>query len=161
MKAKTINIDFLHLDLSTCERCVATDSTLDEALSALSGIFELLGYVVHTNKVHITTRELAAEHHFLSSPTIRVNGVDIGGEIKENDCSDCGDLCGDSVECRVFVYEGKEYEQPPVAMIVDGVLRVMFSDIHAQNTPYVMPDNLEKYFEGIDGQCCCSGGKCC
>lgn len=74
---KTVMIDFLYLDLNTCERCMATDDTLEEALSALSPVFQALDSEVTVNKVNITTRELAEQHHFISSPTIRINGVDI------------------------------------------------------------------------------------
>ncbi len=34
---KKLRIDFLYLDLSTCERCMATDSTLNE-VSLLHGM---------------------------------------------------------------------------------------------------------------------------
>ncbi|MCL1917028.1 MAG: DUF2703 domain-containing protein [Peptococcaceae bacterium] len=33
---KKLNIDFLYLDLNTCERCMATDETLQKALGVLS-----------------------------------------------------------------------------------------------------------------------------
>ena len=145
---KTIDIDFLYLDLSTCERCQATDSSLKEALHTLSRVFDTLGYTIKVNKVNITSRELAEQYRFVSSPTIRVNGADICTELVENDCSDCGDLCGDSVDCRVFVYEGKEYEQPPAAMIVDGILRALYCNLAKSDAPYTLPDNLEKFFSG-------------
>jgi len=146
---KALDVDFLYLDLSTCERCQATDSSLKEALKALSGVFDTLGYTVNVNEVNIISRELAEQYRFVSSPTIRVNGVDICTELVESDCSDCGDLCGDSVDCRVFVYEGSEYEQPPAAMIVDGILRVLFGILAKSDAPYALPDNLEKFFSGV------------
>lgn len=40
--SKKLSIDFLYLDLSTCDRCMATDSTIIEALAELSGILEAL-----------------------------------------------------------------------------------------------------------------------
>ena len=95
---------------------MATDETLKQALEVLSGVFDTLGFEVKANSVNITSRELAEEYRFISSPTIRVNGVDICSELVESNCADCGDLCGDSMDCRVFLYEGKEYEQPPVPM---------------------------------------------
>lgn len=69
--------ELLGFDLKNCERCMATDDTLEEALSALSPVFQALDSEVTVNKVNITTRELAEQHHFISSPTIRINGVDI------------------------------------------------------------------------------------
>jgi hypothetical protein len=163
---KTLDIDFLYLDLTTCERCQSTDSSLKEALNVLSGVFDTLGYAVNVNEVNITSRELAEQYRFVSSPTIRVNGVDICTEIVESDCADCGDLCGDNVDCRVFTYEGKEYEQPPDAMIVDGILRVLYGNVAKSDAPYTLPDNLAKFFTGVENANCsegCGGGgsKCC
>jgi hypothetical protein len=153
---KTLDIDFLYLDLNTCERCMSTGGTLKKALDILSGVFDALGYRVQVNSVHITSKKLAEKYHFVSSPTIRVNGVDICSEVKESGCADCGDLCGDSVNCRVFVYEGKAYEQPPVAMIVNGILNAMYREKPDEDKPYALPDNLNKFFAGKSG-CCDSG----
>lgn len=147
---KRIAIDFLYLDLNTCERCIATGGTLDEALTALAPAFQAMNYVVDVNKVNITTKELAERYRFISSPTIRVNGVDISTELKESDCKDCGELSGCNVDCRVFVYEGEDFEQPPVAMIIDGIMRVLHgAQVQVEQKPYTIPDNLTKYFEGL------------
>jgi len=156
---KQIIIDFLYLDLNTCERCIATDETLKKALDVLSGVFETLDYQVKINKVNITSIELAEEYRFVSSPTIRVNGVDICTELVESGCADCGDLCGDSVDCRVFVYEGKQYEQPPVPMIVDGILKAIYGWKPSETENYIMPDNLIRFFEGKT-TCCESNCGC-
>lgn len=141
-------MDFLYLDLSTCERCIETDETLKKALDVLSGVFDTLGFRVKVNSVNITSKELAEEYRFISSPTIRVNGADICSEIKESACKDCGCLCGDSVDCRVFVYEGKEYERPPAAMIVDGILKAIYGQKPCENTVYTLPKNLGSFFTG-------------
>ncbi|CUX42346.1 Arsenical resistance operon trans-acting repressor ArsD [Clostridium sp. C105KSO13] len=143
---KMVTIEFLYLDLNTCERCVATSDTLDEAVRLLVPVFQTLDYTVEVMKINVTTKELAEQYHFISSPTIRVNGVDICSELKESNCKDCGDLCGDSVDCRVFVYDGKEYEQPPVAMIVDGILGVLYGREYNAEVSYELPQNLNNYF---------------
>lgn len=147
---KTLMIDFLYLDLHTCERCVATDGTLEEALEALSGVLDALNYEVKVNKVEIATRELAKQYRFVSSPTIRVNGFDIGGEIQENNCCSCGTICGDTVDCRTFTYDGASYEQPPKAMLIDGILRVLYGNPMPEQTHYALPDNLARFFAGLE-----------
>ena len=162
---KQLTIDFLYLDLNTCERCIATDETLKEALHLLSGVFDALKYQVNVNTVNITSREIAEKYNFISSPTIRVNGTDICAELMENNCDDCGDICGDSVDCRVFVYEGNEYEQPPVPMIVDGILKVLYGNQNRDAGPYSLPDNLERFFQGKNSccgtSCDCVANECC
>ena len=168
---RQVSVEFSYLDLNTCERCVATGDTLDEALAALAPAFDVLGVVVTVNKVNITTRELAEQYRFVSSPTIRVNGVDICTELKESHCGDCSDLSGCSTVCRVFVYQGREYEQPPAGMIADGILRVLYGQQTAQEQPaYVLPENLVNYFNGrttlmktiavFEPAMCCNTGVC-
>jgi hypothetical protein len=105
---QAIVIDFLYLDLSVCTRCQGTDSSLDEALVEIERVLKAMGKEVVVNKINVTTEELAVKHRFVSSPTIRVNGRDIQMEVKETLCESCGDLCGDDVDCRVWVYQGKE-----------------------------------------------------
>lgn len=150
---KQLAIDFLYLDLNTCERCMATDETLKQALEVLSGVFDTLRLEAKINSVNITSKELAEEYRFISSPTIRVNGVDICSELVESNCADCGDLCGDSVDCRVFVYEGKNYEQPPVPMIVDGILKAIYGEQSQEEDAYTLPNNLKRFFTGKSGCC--------
>jgi len=147
---QVLDVEFLYLDLTTCERCQAADATLKQALSVLAGVFDTLGYGVRLNEVNITSRQLAAQYRIYSSPTIRVNGVDIETSVKESDCADCGSLSGCATDCRVFTWDGQDFEQPPAAMIVDGILRVLFGDQPPDDTPYVLPENLERFFSGIE-----------
>ena len=153
MDNRDIVIDFLFLDLSQCTRCQGTDNTLEEALREVAGQLEKTGRQVRVNKVQINTADLAREYRFLTSPTIRVNGRDIQLDIVESNCESCGDLCGDSVDCRVWVYEGKEYEVPPNELIIKGILGAL-SEVNDDNdgveVPYEMPENLVKFFKGLE-----------
>lgn len=149
-KRREVILDFLYLDLNTCERCKATGASFDLAVTLLLDIFKLLDFHVEIHKINVTTKELAEQYHFISSPTIRVNGIDICDEVKENRCQDCGDLCGETVDCRIFIYQGEEYEEPPVAMIVEGILEVVFGHINQKEKNYQLPDNLKRFFSGKD-----------
>lgn len=148
---KQLLIDFLYLDLSVCERCQGTDQNLDDALSDVSAVLHAAGFEVLVNKVNIINKELANQYKFMSSPTIRVNGRDIAVDVKENSCTSCGDLCGDSVDCRVFTYEGSEYNTPPKAMIINAILGEVYgakSEPVKADGEYVLPENLRIFFEG-------------
>ena len=92
-KKRQIIIDFLYLDLSVCKRCQGTETNLEDAVNEVSTVLRTAGFDIVVNKININSRELAIEHHFLSSPTIRVNGRDIALEVKESSCKECGDLC--------------------------------------------------------------------
>ncbi|MDI3478511.1 MAG: hypothetical protein PWQ59_2036 [Thermoanaerobacterium sp.] len=153
---KTIVIDFLYLDLDVCTRCQGTDDSLEDAISDVAKVLKLTGLEVTLNKVHIDSMEKAIQNKFISSPTIRVNGKDIQLEVKETHCESCGDLCGDEVDCRVWLYEGKEYTVPPKAMIIDAILREVYSNektsedtsVNNEET-FELPENLKKFFEAI------------
>lgn len=146
---KPIIIDFLYIDLSVCERCQGTGETLSEAVKDVGQILEAAGYDIKVNFIHVQTEEQAEELGFVSSPTIRINGQDIQLDVKETLCESCGDLCGEDIDCRVWVYDGKEYTIPPKPMIVNAILGYIYGG-GFQDTERIpqkqVPDNLKKFF---------------
>jgi len=160
---KRIVIDLLYLDLSVCTRCQGTDTSLDDALADISKVLEATGVAVVVNKVNVLTEEQAKEYQFVSSPTIRVNGRDIQMEVKESLCESCGDLCGENVDCRVWVYQGQEYTVPPKAMITEAILKEVYgsNDNDEEKQEYIIPENLKRFYETmkkkkgeISSNCC-------
>ncbi|MHB1314226.1 MAG: DUF2703 domain-containing protein [Christensenellales bacterium] len=145
---KKIAIDFLYLDLTVCGRCQGTDSSLEEAIGEVSAVLGAAGYDFVLNKVNIATEELAKQYEFVSSPTIRINGRDIALEVKESCCEDCGELCGDAVDCRVWEYEGRTYTVPPKALIVNAILKEVYGIQPPQEKgEYRLPENLKNFFQ--------------
>ena len=165
MKEKQVVIEYLYLDLHVCDRCVGTDKVLDEVVEQLKPVLELADYSVEYKKKEMTTEKDAIQYQFLSSPTIRVNGKDICDRVIENDCQCCGDISGTSVDCRVFEYEGKQYEVPPKAMLAEAILKAVFSPkADCDCKEYELPDNLKQFYKGKmqkSGCCCCCDGNCC
>jgi len=137
-KDKKLEIDFLYLDLSVCERCQATDKVLDEALDKLreetKDVKELT-----INKIKIMSDEEAKKYNLVRSPTIKINGVDIEKilagklEIKDDYCESCVSGCDKSclevtdggTQCRIVEYKGKTYEAVPKEMIKDAIRKVL------------------------------------
>lgn len=141
----------MYLDLSVCERCQGTENNLEDAVREVAGVLEAAGFDIVLNKINVTTKELAIQHKFLSSPTIRIHGKDIAMEFKESACRECGELCGDDVECRVWIYEGQEYNEPPKALIINAILKEVYGGGAAEkaaSAPYELPKNLEVFFAG-------------
>lgn len=146
-------IDFLFLDLSVCSRCRGTDRVLDEAIADAAHVLKAAGMDVTVNKINISTRKLAIEHRFISSPTIRVNGVDIDADVKETQCESCGELCGEAVDCRVWTYNGAEYTEPPKAMIVNALLQAVYGGPKPHvESGYELPDNLKRFFDAMEAR---------
>ena len=155
-QSRKLVIDLLYLDLSVCDRCQGTDQSLDDAVFEVAKVLETANIEVTLNKIHITSEEQAIALRFLSSPTIRVNGRDIQLEAHENKCEACGDLCGDDVDCRVWVYQGQEYTIPPKAMIIEAILREAFGGVNSENpikqAEYKLPENLKNFFSSLQSK---------
>lgn len=138
------------MDLDVCVPCRGTESSLEESLSEVARVFEATGIEVAVRKIHVQTEEQALALGFVSSPTIRVNGRDVQLEVRESLCPSCGDLCGGDVDCRVWVYQGKEYSVPPKGLIIEAILREVYKkpgeDDAEQPRPAKLPENLKKFF---------------
>lgn len=157
-------VEYLYLDLNTCERCVGTDDILDEVMATLTPAIEMAGYNVKYNKIKMDTQEIARQYQFVSSPTIRVNGHDICQSVAENSCGCCSEISGTDVECRVFEYNGLVYEVPPKEMIAEAILTTVFISSDKFNyvsQEYELPQNLRMFFEGKKSKECSCKGNCC
>lgn len=160
---KKVIVEYLFLDLQSCDRCIGTDAALDEVMATLTPALKLAGFEIEYSKLEMKTAELAAKYQFLSSPTIRVNGQDICGSVKENSCGCCSEISGTDVACRVFEYKGESYDVPPKEMLAGAILKTAFGAADSCSCGgYQLPDNLKTFYEGKTGKSACScGGSCC
>ena len=149
-----LQIDFLFLDLTSCTRCQGTDQNLEAALDAVRQVLEATGTDVEVNKIHVESAEHARELRFVSSPTITINDRDVALEFRESSCDSpcCTDGYGGRIACRTWMYEGREHPEPPVAMIVDAILRQVYAgaavEAEVEAEPYELPENLDRFFAG-------------
>lgn len=156
-------VEYLYLDLQTCDRCIGTDNVLDEVMTAIAPALRLAGYEVEYNKIKIETEELAKKYKFLSSPTIRINGQDICVSVKENNCGCCSEISGTNVACRIFEYNGNTYEVAPKEMLAKAIFKSVFeaSEGYCSCSEYQLPTNLKKFFDGKKNKTCSCSGNCC
>lgn len=154
---KKVLIEYLYLDLNTCNRCIGTDKVLDEVMMTITPALQLAGYNVEYTKVEMETEEIAAKYKFLSSPTIRVNGQDICSSVRENSCGCCGEISGADVDCRLFEYNGHAYEVPPKEMLANDIFCSIFGvnkDASSFESKYELPENLKVFFKGKNSKIC-------
>ena len=149
---RTFQIEFLFLDLDTCTRCHATDATLLEAIERTRPALDSAGVAVNITKTLVASEAQAQALGFVSSPTIRINGIDIAGELVESACDSCSETCAcnGGVDCRDWLWQGERSHEPPLGLIVDAIMR------HAGGTAPdsatspprwgMVPANLRKYF---------------
>ncbi|MBZ5527746.1 MAG: DUF2703 domain-containing protein [Acidobacteriia bacterium] len=158
-----IEIDFLFVDLDVCPRCKGTDVNLETALQTVRSVLESAGAQVTVRKILVDTENKARELGFVSSPTIRVNGRDLALELRESSCASCSEACGceGSIDCRVWLYRGKEHTVAPVPMIVDAILAAVYGakeDVPMPPRAEVIPENLKRFFAAkamkANSSCC-------
>ena len=162
-KKKAI-IEYLYLDLETCDRCIGTDNVLDEVMMTITPALNIAGFEVEYRKIEMKTAEIATQYKFISSPTIRVNGQDICKSVAENSCGCCSDISGTDMNCRVFEYNEETYEVPPKEMLAKAILSVVFGQLETGCSccEYELPENLRDFFNGKKSKSGCScGGNCC
>jgi hypothetical protein len=160
-KEKKVAVEYLYLDLHSCDRCIGTDRVLDDVISKLAPVLEMAGYTVNYTKVEMENEEMAIFHRFVSSPTIRVNGRDIALSVQESPCGCCSDISGTNVDCRVFEYDGKSYEIPPKEMLTEAIMAAVLTDraCCGEVSAYQLPENLKQFYDGKSKKC--AGGNCC
>ncbi|MDQ4129179.1 MAG: DUF2703 domain-containing protein [Actinomycetota bacterium] len=154
---RTVEVEFLYLDLVTCSRCRASDATLDAVVGIVRPVLDLRGASIAVRKTLVETEEQARALGFVSSPTIRMNGRDIAGELTESSCPECSELCGSDgwVDCRVWDYRGELHTEAPTGLIVEAILAEVESSGAARSegtpeeTPFMdVPENLKRFFAG-------------
>jgi hypothetical protein len=162
-----LRIEFLFLDLTTCARCLGADRSLESALGVVREVLQATDVELEVDKILVESAEQARALRFVSSPTIRVDGHDVALELRESSCGSeaCSDGCGEQIACRVWVHRGREYTEPPVAMIVDAVLGHVYGGAPPrgarQREPYVLPENLARFFSAKTGSAESEESACC
>ncbi|MCA1731373.1 MAG: DUF2703 domain-containing protein [Actinobacteria bacterium] len=163
--SRTIEVDFLYLDLTTCSRCCASDASLDAAVQIVRPVLDAVGAGVEVRKTLVETEEQAVALGFVSSPTIRANGRNTAGELMESFCQECGELCGcdGRVDCRVWDYRSELHTEAPTGLIVEALLAEVErsnsarSEEAPETTPSAdVPENLKLFFAGRGASSCCS-----
>jgi len=182
--SRVIEIELLAMDLNSCTRCVGTLKNIEKAIDIVRPVLEVTGDQVNVSRLVVESEEQARQHRFVSSPTVRMNGKDIAFETLESKCDSCTDLCGcgEGTNCRVWRYQGKEYTEAPVGLIVEALLYEVGGSGKAGGVASAheeVPENLRRFFaskfakkpEGIKSCCpstdqatCCAPGEkaaCC
>lgn len=165
--ARRVTVDFLFIDLEVCARCLGTGANLEAALSEVSQVLVTAGVEVSVTRTLVESEEQARALRFFSSPTIRVNGKDIALEFRESRCETCESACAcnGTVNCRVWVFQGREYTEAPTAMIVDAILRAVYAG-QPQPAPEPVafedvPEDYARFFAGKAQQKASEESSCC
>ncbi|QTP54760.1 DUF2703 domain-containing protein [Billgrantia sulfidoxydans] len=148
-----IDIELLALDLTSCTRCAGTLENIEKAIEIVRPAAEAIGTRLNVNKIIIDSEARAVRHRFSSSPTVRVNGLDLAFETRESRCDSCTTLSGsdEGTSCRIWHYRGEEYTEAPVGLVVEALLGVLAGQRSAAPAPVEyggVPENLRRFFAG-------------
>lgn len=143
---RTLDIEVLYLDDAVCDRCQNTLLALDEAIDLLRPVFNVLGVYFSVRKIKVTTVEMAMQNRLLSSPTLRINRMDVEDSLTQSLCESCGDLCGEQTLCRTFTYRSMTTPDIPVGLVVEAILHELMCP-RPFRTPsaYQLPENLSRF----------------
>lgn len=149
---RPVDIDFLYLDLDSCDRCIGTDASLEAAVANVARLLEVAAVQVSVRKTLVASEAQARELGFVTSPTIRVNNRDIALEMRESRCEAEACACNGGIDCRVWIWQGREFTEAPTPMIVDAILREVYSRAD-DPVPVAIPveavsENLKRFFAG-------------
>lgn len=97
LAATEVVLEVLYLDSRTCDPCRATTDAVDVAAVALAEHLRAEGRTLAVRRIHVTDPEQAEALGFVSSPTVRVDGVDIELGVHEQLCGSCSALAGERV----------------------------------------------------------------
>ncbi len=173
--SRVADIELLALDLTTCTRCIGTLENIEKAIDIVRPALEATGVQVEVTRRVIESEEQAREYRFVASPTVRINGRDIVLDTVESRCDSCTDLCGcdEGTSCRIWHYQGKEYTEAPVGLVVDALLDEMGDsarDVGGAPVYEEVPENLRRFFRSKaamrrpESKSCCSSAEqetCC
>ncbi len=144
----SVGIEFLYVDMKSCRRSRESLENLREALSILGPVLDLVGVSVELREILVRDEDQAQQLGFVSSPTVRVGGRDIAGEIAESFCEDCSRRIGADVYCRVWNYKGRVHDAVPPALLADSVLREAYAGrripVEEGEDAAPVPDNMSR-----------------
>lgn len=173
--AKTLEIEHLYLDATTCTRCRETGRNLEVAIETLGPQLAVKGIVLSLRSVLVESAEQAVRERFYASPTVRIGGQDIA-ELEETACEACTDLCGceEGTSCRVWNYRGEKHQAAPVGLLVEAITAAAFPAGELASPPravgaFELPENLRRFFAGkkdkyqdqkSEDAVCCDAAQC-
>ena len=164
---RAIEIELLALDLTSCTRCVGTLENIERAIDTVRPVLEVTEAQVNVRRLVIESEEQARQYRFVTSPTVRINGKDIAFETLESKCDSCTDLCGcdEGTNCRVWGYQGKDYTEAPVGLIVEALLHEIGSSDRAggdgTSVYEEVPENLRRFFTSKSAKQPAGTESCC
>lgn len=162
-KMKTLTIKWQRLvgdNGQTCDRCGTTQGEVHKAHALLRKSLSPLGIDVVLEEKALG--KAAAAKNIAESNRIWVAGKPLetwlGARAGESECTSCGSLCGEGVECRTVVVGANTYESIPSELIVKAGLLAAAEIVGGEAAQPCCPPATTSGVKTISDGCCGSGG---
>ena len=122
---KKLSVEFRYVDRKTCSRCKTTDKNVKRTMHGLHKALKETNVKIDFKTTKLPISKLA------QSNSILINGKDIEEIIRKrktarfSNCKGCGEITGDSCECRTYAYRGKKCTYIPTAMIQEALKKTI------------------------------------
>lgn len=147
---RIVSVELLAIDLCSCARCVPASDTARRAVELLDPVARELRIDLRYAEHVIADAAEARSVGLVSSPTIRLNGRDIAGELRESECASCG-----GIDCRDWSYRGESYPEPPLPFLLETIMQAMLEPdswpVTAPEPLSELPENLQRFFAAKSG----------
>ena len=126
MKTLLIEWKYFAKEGKICNRCSETGANLHQVLVELKEELK-------KRKIDLQLKEtVLSKSKIPESNIILVDGIPIEQILpnalkSENECCSCGDLCGSKTNCRTVNQNGKVYEEIPVSLIKEAIIKQLKS----------------------------------
>lgn len=114
----TLTVEVLGVEMSKqtgaagCSSCDETRGRLVEALAAVQPLFDMVGVEPKIVDRWISSEHEARSERVSASPTIRIGSVEVKPQHVDN-----------SEKGRIWQWQGKDYTQPPVGLLLDLLMK--------------------------------------
>lgn len=122
---QNITIEWRHLDVdgNTCERCGNTGDEVQQAVDALNRECAPHGVSFTLQETRLDAAGLADSNAILIGGHY-IESLLPQAQRRDSECRSCGDLVGDSVECRTVDIDGHSHETVPAELIRSAACEV-------------------------------------
>jgi len=138
-----LEVDMTAADKASCSSCNAAVSRVREAVDTLRPVFEVLGIDLSVAQLTVSDLTQAKALGLRSSPMIRVGDIDLYPEHREA----APDGSGWTETERIWRWDGTTHDHPPLAMVIDAVLRAYAHQATAGRSSIGIPPYVRQFLQ--------------
>ena len=139
-----MEVDMSRAGEAGCQACDTTTARVKESVEQLRPVLDAVGVEVRVDKLRVSSDAEARALGLRASPMIRIGGIELAPEHRDIP------LNGSEEEfetMRLWHWQGQAYRDPPLAMLLDALLRAYATNRTEGATPKrsEIPSYVQQY----------------